>query len=60
MLQDELATVEPEVSQTSPASVSGYTGTALGLFDGWLTGRDTQVPDGLAVRAPRIAPQRWP
>lgn len=59
VLRNLLGTVEPEVSEQSPATVAGCTGMALGLLDGWLTERDPQVPKGLAVRAPRIVPARW-
>ncbi|RNG37994.1 hypothetical protein EEJ42_02080 [Streptomyces botrytidirepellens] len=60
VLRSLLSAVEPEVSEQSPATVAGCTGMALGLLDGWLTERDPQVPKGLAVRAPRIVPARWP
>ncbi|MFD7704155.1 hypothetical protein [Streptomyces caelestis] len=48
------------MSKQSPATVAGCAGTALGLLDGWLTERDPQVTKGLAVRAPRTLPTRWP
>jgi hypothetical protein len=60
VFQSLLRAVEPEVSEQSPATVAWCTGMALGLLDGWLTERDPQVPKGLAVRAPRIVPTRWP
>jgi hypothetical protein len=49
-----LEAVEPEPSRVADASVAGCAGTATGLLDTWLGGRDPAAPPGLkkCVRLP--------
>jgi hypothetical protein len=53
-----LEQVEPESPDNAVATVSSCIGIALGLLDGWLTGRDPQAPAGLGLRT-RLPAGHW-
>jgi hypothetical protein len=53
-----LEQVRPESPDGSVATVAGCTGVALGLLDEWLSGRDRNVPPGLAAHV-RLPAGHW-
>jgi hypothetical protein len=53
-----LERVPPESADGSTATVAACIGLALGLLDEWLSGRDQQVPAGLAKRV-RLPAGHW-
>lgn len=58
LANDVLEQVQPESPDNTTATGAACTGLAVGLLDEWLSGRDQQVPAGLAQQV-RLVAGHW-